>query len=79
MQLKALYPKLTTQQRRTLASRAAVDEGYLWQIATGWRGKRPSIALIQRLAAADRRLKVSDLVAEFASPTVATAKEPAHA
>lgn len=79
MKLSDLYAKLGPEGRKALASKAGTDPGYLWQIATGWRGKKPSLALIQRLALADRRLKVADLVAEFAAPAPATPKEPAHA
>lgn len=66
MKLSDLYPKLSTAERESLAEKAGTDAGYLWQISTQWRGKRPSLDLIQRLSTADRRLKVGDLVSEFA-------------
>lgn len=67
MKLKDLYPKLSQKERHALAKKANTDPGYLWQLATGWRGKKPSLAMIERLANADRRLTIPHLVAEFAS------------
>ena len=69
MQLSTLYEKLSTAQRAELARRAEVSEGYLYQMATRWRGKKPSITVLSRLAAADKRLKLADMVAEFNAPT----------
>lgn len=72
MKLTNLYPTLDKEARDSLAKAAGIDPGYLWQIATRWRGKKPSIDVIQRLVAADSRLTVGDLVAEFtAKPTLA--------
>lgn len=65
MKLRDLYQQLDSEGRAELAKKAQVDVGYLWQLATRWRGKRPSLALIERLALADKRLKKSDLVSEF--------------
>lgn len=65
MKLRDLYPKLSTQEREALAKSVDTQPGYLWQIATQWRGKKPSIDLIARLAAADIRLSVNELVEEF--------------
>lgn len=65
MQLKTLYPKLDSDQRERLAAKAGIKPPFLWQIATHWNGKRPSLKTIVRLAAADRRLTVQDLVTEF--------------
>ena len=61
---------MTPAERLTLARAVGVSEGYLWQIAVGWqnkegRTKRPSLQLLTRLAAADPRLHVMDMVAEF--------------
>ncbi|MFY3577032.1 hypothetical protein ACOTI8_30505 [Achromobacter xylosoxidans] len=67
MKLKDLYPRLSQKERHALAKKANTDPGYLWQLATGWRGKKPSLAMIERLANADRRLTIPHLVAEFAS------------
>lgn len=66
MQLRTLYPQLTTDEREALAKKAGTHAGYLWQLATNWRGKKPSINLMAKLADADRRLKVADMVEEFA-------------
>ena len=80
MRLHDLYQKLTTAQRQALAKKAGVDAGYLWQIATRWRGRKPSLVLVQRLVDADRRLTVADLLAEFSEPAITQpTKEPAHA
>lgn len=74
MKLADLYKKLTPEQRADLAERAGISDGYLGQLASGWvrpnRGARvcPSVALMARLAMADKRLKVADMVAEFSEP-----------
>ncbi len=65
MKLKDLYPTLDKAARETLAKASDIDSGYLWQIATRWRGKKPSIGAIRRLAAADARLTINELVSEF--------------
>lgn len=71
MKLSDLYPTLTQEERVALAKSADLAEGYLYQIANRWRGKRPSLDLINRLAEADKRLTVSDLVAEFTEKSTA--------
>lgn len=76
MKLNELYQSLDQEARKSLAAKAGVDAGYLWQIATKWRGKKPSVDVIARLVRADRRLKASDLIAEFSEEP---AKEPSHA
>ena len=65
MKLSQLFPKLSAAEREDLARKAEINPGYLWQLATGWRGKRPSIDLIGRLARADKRLTLTDMVKEF--------------
>lgn len=65
MKLSQLHPTLSTAEREALAKCAEVDPGYLWQLATRWRGKRASLDLIQRLAKADQRLTVTEMVEEF--------------
>jgi hypothetical protein len=66
MKLRDLYPTLDTAERAKLAEKAGIkDPGYLWQLATQWRGKKPSIDLLGKLAAADPRLTVAELVEEF--------------
>lgn len=36
-------------RKAALAAATGTSEGYLWQIATGWRGKRPSWELAQAI------------------------------
>ena len=81
MKLNDLYQSLDQEGRKSLARKAGVDSGYLWQIATKWRGKKPSVDVIARLVRADRRLKAADLVAEFSEEPASThaTKEPSHA
>ena len=44
---------ISDRDRKTaLAAALEASEGYLWQIATGWRGKRASWELAQRIEAA---------------------------
>ncbi len=66
MNFSELYESLTPPQRVELAKRAGTDPGYLWQIANQWRGRRPSIDLLKRLADADSRLRMASMVDEFA-------------
>lgn len=73
MRLSELLPKLSTSEREKLAAKLDVSAGYLWQMSTRWRGKRPSIDLIVKLAAADKRLSVPELVKEFADAKKAEA------
>lgn len=77
MKLSDLYQSLDQEGRKALAMKAGVDAGYLWQIATKWRGKKPSVDVIAKLVRADRRLKAADLIAEFSEE--ATTKDAAHA
>ncbi|MNL29791.1 hypothetical protein D3C87_1514900 [compost metagenome] len=79
MKLSQLLPTLPAAERDSLAQKAGTSAGYLWQLATRWRGKRPSIDLLTKLAAADPRLSVPELVEEFASqkPELSEAKEGA--
>lgn len=85
MKLKDLYEKMDTREREALAKKAGINAGYLYQIANRWEGKRPSLQLMQRLAASDRRLKIADMVSEFSTPAKEIkraqmeAKEVAHA
>lgn len=66
MNLRTLYQSLTVEERVALAAQLPTDPGYLWQLATQWRGKRPSIGLMRKLVAADARLTLHELVEEFA-------------
>lgn len=67
MKLCDLYPLLDAEERDDLRKALDIAPGYLWQLATQWRGKKPSIDLLVKMAAADKRLTVEDLVAEFAT------------
>jgi len=66
MKLASLYQVLDGKARKALADKASVDVQYLYQMATRWRGKRPSVDVIGRLIRADSRLSAADLIAEFA-------------
>lgn len=73
MRLRDLYQKMSGDERRQLAEKIGVSPGYLWQIATAWvdakgRTKRASLDLIAKMAAADARLHVQDMVSEFTDP-----------
>lgn len=69
MKLSDLYPKLSKDERDKLAKAAAIKPGYLYQIATRWRGRRASLQLINALVAADKRLTLKDMVSEFTEPS----------
>lgn len=68
MKLSERYKQLSSEEREALAKSVGTDVGYLWQLATRWRNKKASLAMIQRLAAADSRLDVSDMIDEFTAP-----------
>lgn len=65
MRLAQRYQQLDDDGRQALATRVQISPGYLWQIATQWKGKRPSLPLIGKLVKADPLLTADDLVAEF--------------
>lgn len=65
MRLSTLHGQLSTDERRALADRAGITPDYLWQIATRWRGKRASLSLIEKLAQADERLTLAEMLVEF--------------
>lgn len=65
MNLRELYDTLDQDQRAALAARAGIKPPYLWQIATQWSGRKPSLEVLKKLADADKRLSVSELVSEF--------------
>lgn len=69
MRLSSLYPTLTGEQRVSFACRCGISTGYLWQLATRWKGKRPTVDLLAKLAKAHPDLSVSELVEEFADHT----------
>ena len=66
MKLSELYASMTVDQREALARSAVLSPAYLYQIATRWDGRRPSLPMLAKLAAADARLTLEDMVAEFA-------------
>lgn len=65
MRLSALYPTLSTDEREELAKKTGTSPGYLYQLATRWQGKRPSLRLLLQLAKADSRLTLEDMAEEF--------------
>lgn len=74
MRLSTLYPTLNAEERAALAKAVETDAGYLWQLATRWKGKKASIDFMKKLAAADARLTLGDMVEEFAEDAPASAK-----
>lgn len=76
MRLSELIPSLSTKQRDELAAKAGTSAAYLWQLSTRWRDKKPSIDLLQKLAAVDRRLTVGELVEEFSAESSAPKRSP---
>ena len=65
MRLSELHPDLSREERCELAADCGISTGYLWQLATRWRGKKPTVDLLAKLAAAEPRLTVGELVKEF--------------
>lgn len=65
MRLADLYPKLNAEERASLAKQCDTSPAYLWQLSARWRGRKPSVDMLLKLAAADKRLKAADLLAEF--------------
>lgn len=65
MRLSALYQTLTTEERAELAKKAGTSPAYLYQIATQWKGRKPSLQMLLMLSKADARLTLEDLAAEF--------------
>lgn len=50
MDLKSFIADET--RRAALVSALGTSDGYLWQLATGWRGRRPSAEFALRIEAA---------------------------
>lgn len=69
MKLSKLFDELTSDERKQLAKKVGISDGYLWQLATRWKGKKPTVDLLAKFAEADPRLTVADLVAEFSAET----------
>lgn len=68
MRFSDLYRQLPSDERAKLAAKLDSEVGYLYQLATRWRGKRPSLEFIMKLAEADSRLTVGELAEEFSEP-----------
>jgi hypothetical protein len=66
MNLHELFATLTVEEREALARKVPTEAGYLWQLSKQWRGKKPSLGLMQKLVAAEPRLTLAELVEEFA-------------
>ena len=62
MDLSDIYRTEGMQGLRKLAQRASVSSKYLYQLATGFQGRRCSPSFALRLAAIDPRLSVAQLV-----------------
>lgn len=67
MKLSELYKALDKGSRESLAKSAGISPAYLYQIATQWNGRRPSVDVIGRLLKADSRLQAVDLISEFSA------------
>lgn len=65
MRLSDLYPTLKPAEREALAAKAGTKSVYLYQLATRFRGKKPSLKLLMALAGADPRLTLADMAEEF--------------
>jgi hypothetical protein len=70
MKLSELHEQLTKEEREAFASRVGIKPAYLWQLATQWNGKKPSLDLLKKIADADARLTVAGLVEEFTGGAV---------
>lgn len=68
MNLRDLFKNLSKDEREVFASKVGIKPAYLWQIATQWKGKKPSLDLLKKIADADSRLTVAELVEEFTGP-----------
>ena len=69
-----IFTSLSTSERTAFAGLTGSSAAYLWQLATQWKGKQPSLELLKKIAAADDRLSVEGLVNEFAKPPAKPAK-----
>lgn len=72
MRLAQLYQDLNEDGRKALAAATGIQPGYLWQIATHWKNKKPSLDLVGKLVKAEPRLTADDLIAEFAPDRAGT-------
>lgn len=74
MNLTQLAKRLSVDKRRALADKAGIAPRYLDQLITGFRNN-PSLRIMQQLAAADRRLTVPHMSADFAARAATNAKQ----
>ena len=65
MKFSNLWEGLKTEERDAMAKAIGTDRGYLHQIATRWRGKRPSLDFMLKMVVSDSRLTVGELAQEF--------------
>lgn len=65
MKFSKLWADLSIQERKAFAKKVGTDPGYLQQIATRWRGKKPSLDFMVKLAAAHKKLQVGEMAKEF--------------
>lgn len=68
MNLHDIYQEGGFAALRRLAEATGSDPQYLWQCATRWRGKQPSLRLARALIAADPRLTLDAIYAASAHP-----------
>lgn len=66
MTLSKLYPTLSAAEKAAICKKVGISRAYLSQLANGER-KNPSYAKLRALVRADKRLKLAELVAEFAA------------
>lgn len=57
-------------RKAALATALRASEGYLWQIATGWRGKRASWELAQRIESASAEIGPEPVPKETLRPDI---------
>lgn len=65
MRLSDLYPTLKPAEREELAAKAGTKSVYLYQLATRFKQKKPSLKILIALAKADQRLTLEDMAEEF--------------
>lgn len=77
MKFSKLWSSLSIDERKAFAKKVDTDPGYLQQIATRWRGKKPSLDFMVKLAAAHKKLNVGELAEEFSEPATTQTTEGA--
>jgi len=65
MKFSDAWAGMTAEERDAMAKAIDTHAGYLNQLATRWRGKRPSLDFMVKIAEADPRFTVGDLATEF--------------